>query len=122
MICKKQSGPRLTYKPAIAMKREVWISHRFCVAEPTLTQLVRRITLQEASSWAIIATAAEFEAVKKAANARRSASILGLATPDEVDAIARVFPASVSRHVFAWQMFLKFVAQPDSTGVALGAM
>ena len=107
-----RQGPCLTFLPAVSVKREIWLSAKFRAVKPAIAAIFDRAAMADTSNWAIIASAAEFEAVRRAT--RNKASVLGLADSAEVALIRRAMPAH-GKHVFELSHFLSFVSKFDPT-------
>ena len=106
-------GPVLTFLGAVGIKRKLWMSKRFIDSEPVVSKVVTDITMEEKGRWQIIDTVQEFEAAKKvAARLKKPATVLGLATTEEVQVIQQA-GHQFSRHVFNFVDFWAFVSRLD---------
>ena len=79
--------------------------------------LCRIAMMSDRSKGTIIASAAEFEVARVPA---AGATVLGVAVQDEVDAIKAAIPASMSRYVFDWCGFMKYVTRVDTRKISWG--
>ena len=105
-----RQGPCLTFLPAVTVKREIWLSTKFRAAKPAIAAIVDRAAMADTSKWAIIASAAEFEAARR--DTKNNASVLGLADSAEVSLIRSAMPAH-GKHVFELSHFLSYVSKFD---------
>ena len=77
-----------------------------------MARVLVRIARMDASAWAVLGSAEEFELAKAAANKHnRSPTVLALATQAECDAVCGAKPAWLSRHVLSFKKFLSFVTR-----------
>ena len=110
----EQRGPTRAYLPAVAVRRELWLSDAWCHGFSELATIVRHIGNLDGSTWSFIGSAEEFEKVKGDANKKgRNAGVIAVMTQKESDAIAKHKPAWVSRHAFTWKRFLEFIGRVD---------
>ena len=102
-------GPRLAFKPAISVKREVWVSDRFSASNRMISERIKSIAMGDDSSWSLLESPEKFELAKKEARkARRPASVLAVATAQEVKTIRSNLP-QIGQHVFELDGFARFV-------------
>ena len=107
-----RNGPCLTFFPAVSsVKREIWVSDMFRAAKPEIARIVDAASLSDASRWSIIASAAEFDAVRRA-NKLAKSCVIGLATAVEVKNIRAAMPAHAN-HVFELPEFLAYASKLD---------
>ena len=97
-------GPALKFRPAVQVKRMVWISDAFQAANVSLFLLIAEVLNVGPHAWKVLRGPAEWaEAKVKAERAGRSAQVLALVTNEEEGEYS-------TTHVFGADSFLKCVA------------